>query len=346
MKQKENSLMPVILVLIVILLGMTTLAFISISEEKDDEVEAPEPPNLYSSSQFGIGTGNRLGTYYPTGKVLAEYFNSRLDSKGGSFKAFETSGSINNIELLQTKRVQFAMIEARVAKEAFQKNPDLRVIWPLWLDVVQLLRPPKDVVPNYVFPGKIKGYMGQKNSSPVRTCEEIFDALGIKGRHKVDIPTNSVLKFIADGRLGFAMIQAGIPNKSVSDALVWNDCGLVSFTSEQQKFILDSVPSSIPFVLPADYYKAGQPEINTIGLPNLLITTSEISPQLVEYVTEMLVDGCPRLKGRYKALETVPTDKVSVARVVEETGIPLHDGTKNWLKKKSNQEAEKGGSAR
>lgn len=342
MKQKENSILPVILLLLFMAIGITTVAFITISEEKEDEVEVPEPPNLYSSSQHVIGTGNKLGTYFPAGKILADWFNSKLDSKGGSFKAFETNGSVDNIQLLQTNRIQFGMAEARVAKETYAKNQNIRVVWPLWLDVVQLLKPPADLIPNYEFPGKIKGFIGQKNSSTARTSLEIFDALGISGRHGVNIPTNAVLGAIADGRLGFAMIQAGIPNQTVSDAVVFNQCGLVSFTQEQIPNIQNKVISSVPFTIPAGYYKENQPAINTIGIPNVLVTTTETSPELVEYVTDMLVTGCPRLKNGFKAFDTVPCDSEAALKILEATGVPLHGGTKRWLEKnaKPNKEGD------
>lgn len=340
MKQKQNSMLPVIVLLLVMAIGVTAVALISISEEKDEEVEVPEPPNLYSSSQHVIGTGNKLGTYFPAGKMLADFFNSRLDAKGGSFKAFETNGSVDNIQLLQSGRIQFGMAEARIAKETYAKNQNIRVVWPLWLDVVQLLKPPADLIPNYEFPGKMKGFIGQKNSSTARTSIEIFEALGISGRHSVNIPTNRVLGAIGDGRLGFAMIQAGIPNQTVSDAIIFNQCGLVSFTPEQITQIQSKVSSSIPYNIQAGYYKEGQPEINTIGIPNVLVTTTETSPELVEYVTEMLVIGCPRLKSSFKAFDTVPSDYDIALKILEETGVPLHGGTKRWLEKNTNPTKE------
>lgn len=344
MKQKENSLLPVILLLLVIASGITTLAVISISEEKDEDVEVPEPPNLYSSSQHVIGTGNKLGTYYPAGKFLADMLNSRLDAKGGSFKAYETNGSIDNIQLLQTRRIQFGMSEARIAKENYAKNPNIRVVWPLWLDVVQMIKPPADLIPDYKFPGKLKGYIGQKNSSTARTSLEIFDALNIPGRHSVNIPTKTVMGAIGDGRLGFAMIQAGIPNQNVSDAIVLNNCGLVSFSPDQITAIQGKVSTSVPFTLSADYYKEGQPAVNTIGLPNVLVTTTETSPELVEYVTEMLVQECPRLKGRFKPFATIPSNPEVALKILEETGVPLHGGTKHWIDSNINCKQKEGDS--
>ncbi len=336
MSKKNNNIKVVIWLLVFILIAITTMALISISEEREEEkVEVPLPPNLFSSSSYVIGTGNPLGTYFPAGQILEKWFNDNLDKKGGAFKAFKTNGSVDNINLLLTKQIQFGMVEARIAKEAYFKNKKLRVVWPLWFDVVQMIKPPSDLTPNYVFPSDIKGFAGQKNSSTERTTKEIFESLDIKGNHFAKASTDKVLGMIGDARLGFAMIQAGIPNRTVSDSIIFYHCGLVNFTKEQIQLIKNNVSTSVEFTIPAGYYDENQPEINTIALPNILVTTSDTPADLVEYVTEMLIKGCPKLKGRFKAFETVPSNSDAVLKVLRETGVPFHEGSRRWLEKNS-----------
>ena len=333
MKENKNNFIKFIWLLVIILIAVFSLVIINTNEEETVVSEVPIPPNLYSSSHHVIGTGNILGSYFPAGKILEKWLNDNLDKKGGSFKAFPTNGSVDNIKLLQTKRIDFGMSEARIVKEAYAENPKIRVIWPLWYDVVQLIKPPKDIKPDYVFPSDIKGFIGQKNSSTSRTSNEIFEALNMKGDHSVDIPTGEVVKSIGDGRLGFAMIQAGIPNRTVADSLIFYHCGLVSFDDKQLEEICSKVSTSAKFTIPAGFYEENQPEINTIAIPNVLVTTSDISPDLVEYVTEMLIKGSPKLKGRFKAFETIPSDSDSILKILRETGVPLHEGTRRWLDK-------------
>ena len=333
MKENIKKIKKVIWLLVFILIAVSTMLIISINEEEEEISEVPMPPNLYSSSHHVIGTGNTLGTYFAAGKLLEKWFNDNIDKNGGSFKAFQTNGSVDNIILLQTKRIDFGMAEARIAKEAYVSNPKIRVVWPLWYDVVQMVKPPKDLMPNYVFPSEIKGFIGQKKSSTARTSNEIFEALNITGNHSIDVPIDEVVKKIGDARIGFAMIQAGMPNRTVADSLIFYHCGLVSFDDKQIELIQKKVSTSVKYSIPAGYYEENQPEINTIAIPNVLVTTSDISPELVEYVTEMLINGCPKLKGRFKAFETVPSDSEAILKILRETGVPLHEGTRRWLDK-------------
>ena len=334
MKFLNENIKLIIWLLFFVLIAISTMAIITIMEEDvDDQVFVPLPPNLYSSSQHIIGTGNKLGTYFPAGQLLTKWFNNHLDKKGGSFKAYETNGSIDNIALLKDKKIEFGMVEARIAKEAYEKDTNIRVVWPLWFDVVQILKPPNDLVPNYVFPGEDLGFWGQSNSSTARTTGEILSSLGVNVKHGRILSPDSVIGLIGEGKLGFAMIQAGIPNHSISDSLVFYNCGLVSFDSNQINNICKNVSTSVKFTIPAGFYNDEQPEINTIALPNVLLTTSDSSPELVEFVTKMIVDGCPKLSGRFKTFETVPSDREAIVKILGETGIPLHEGTRQWLQK-------------
>ena len=47
----------------------------------------------------------------------------------------------------------------------------------------------------------------------------------------------------------------------------------------------------------------------------------------------MLMDGCPKLSGRFKTFETVPSDREAIVKILGETGVPLHEGTRQWLQK-------------
>mgnify|MGYP003290174402 CR=1 FL=1 len=338
MKISDKNITYIIQFLVIIAAVLVVLSSLSVTEEEDPEetaVVVPLPPNMYSSSQHVIGTGNKLGTYYPAGVILAEWFNSHLEANGGSFKAFETNGSVDNIQLLKTKRIQLGMIESRVAKESFEKeaSSSLRLVWPLWFDVVQIIKPPADLYPGYRFPNDDNGFVGQHKSSTERTSYEILTALGDKRKHNADIQMENVINAIADAKISFAMIQAGIPNKNVAEAIAFRHCGLVSFTLEQLEKIQKNVSTSVPFTIESNYYSNGQEECHTIGLPNVLVATTDASPEQIEFVIDMLVKGCPKLQGRFKTFATVPNDAETVMKVLSETGVPLHEGTKRWLEK-------------
>lgn len=331
-KQKENSMWTVYAVATLVLLGVTALVYmLFINEEDFQGIKIPEPPNLYTSSKYVIGTGNKLSTYFPAGQIMANYFTDHQENKKAGFIAEITDGSMENISLIQTKQIHFGMSESRIAKEAYANNKDIRIVWPLWLDVAQILIPPKDL--SCSFPGTGTAYLGQRDSATARVSREILSALGYAIPPEANITPDSVIDRLGKGGLNFAMIKAGIPNDTVFKAIAFYRCQLVSFTLSQLDLIRNKVTTSVNYTIPADYYDERQPEITTIALPNVLIATKDTPNELVEFVVENLIKCCDKYKNRFKTFETVPTDKNVILKIIERTGVPLHEGTKLWLEK-------------
>ena len=77
-----------------LLLAAVSILMLSVSEPEIATVEAPLPPQLYSSSFQLLATGNRLGTYYPAGHILTDWFNSHMKDGEEVFRAVETRRSL------------------------------------------------------------------------------------------------------------------------------------------------------------------------------------------------------------------------------------------------------------
>ncbi len=318
-----------------LLLAIMAILLLS-APEPVREIDAPLPPQLYSSSYQLIGTGNRLGTYFPVGGILADWFNSHFEEQGGVFKAVETNGSVDNVRLLLQGRLMAAMTESRIAKESFNSTASspLRLIWPLWADVVHLVKAPEGFEPSREFPGRLRGFLGQKNSSTYRTSMEILEALGLnEGFSNLELPPDRVLTAVSSGQVGFATIQAGMPNRTVSDALIFHDCTLVSLNQSQLQSIIGKVATARLCSIPAGFYGDTQPAIQTIGLPNVLVTTDKTPAATVELITDLLVKASSHLKMKHQAIAAVPSDAARALAILEETGVPIHQGTQDWLKK-------------
>jgi len=318
-----------------IALVMATLALLLLAVPEPPRAEAPIPPQLYSSSFQLIATGNRLGTYYPVGNVLSKWINSQLGSEG-VFKPIETNGSIDNVRLLTQGKVMLAMSESRIIQENLKENASspLRLVWPLWNDVVHILRAPDRFEPGEKFPGRLNVFLGQINSSTRRTSLEIIEALDLYRRKtSAEIPIEAVLNSLANGNIGYATIQAGMPNRTVSDAVIFHDCTLVNLGDDEIEKILVKVATSQRVTIPAGFYGERQPEVHTIGLPNMLVANAETSEEAVGLVVENLVRGAAHLKHHHQAIGNIPVDPELALRIMQEVGVPIHPGTLAWLDK-------------
>jgi TRAP transporter TAXI family solute receptor len=339
--RKLFSSIPTIFWPLLVIIAAAWMAYFFMSNgENLETVEIPTPPEMFSSSYLQIGTGNRLGTYFPAGKILAAWLNEDLSKDEAVFRAVETNGSIENIKLLKEDRLTFAMAEGRIAHESYlgKKNDgkfeDIRIVWPLWPDVVQIIHS------SAISDSSIKGlkgtvgFVGQRNSSTSRTSREIFAAQGMNSLNmSAEIPPSAVLSSLNEGRISFATIQAGIPNNTVSNAVIFNNCRLISFSAAESDSLSKWVSTSIPFTIPAGYYGDTQEAVNTLGIPNGLFVKASLATETVEFFIDQLVSGAPPLEIKHKAFGNIPLKPQKAFELMQKIGIPLHEGTKNYLRR-------------
>ena len=320
-----------------IALVMALLAILLLAVPEPPRAEAPVPPQLYSSSFQLIATGNRLGTYYPVGSILSKWINSQLGSEG-VFKPVETNGSIDNVRLVTQGKAFLAMAESRIIKENLAENASspLRLVWPLWNDVVHILRAPERFDPGDTFPGRSNVFLGQINSSTRRTSLEIIEAMGqYRRKTSVEIPPEAVLTSLANGHIGYAAIQAGMPNRTVSDAVLFHECSLVSLSAAEIEKVVAKVSTARPVTIPAGFYGDTQLEVQTIGLPNMLIASVDTSEEAVGLVIDSMLKGAAHLKLHHQAFGNIPVDPALALSIMQEVGVAVHPGTLNWIAKNS-----------
>ncbi len=333
MKKNSGSL-PAFVWPVFLVLAAVSILLLSVSDPDLQEVETPVPPHLLPSSYQLLATGNRLGTYYPTGHIMVDWLNSHLGGGKEVFKTVETNGSVDNVKLLAEKKVLLAMVESRIVKEAAAgaDGASLRLVWPLWPDVVHLVLAPGIVEPD--FSALEVGFLGQTNSSTFRTSREIFSTMGVEPRG-APLSTERVLAELSAGKIQFAVIQAGIPNRTVSDALIFHNCSLMNLNEDLQQKLMQNVSTSWQFDLPAGYYGDRQALTHTLGIPNVLVTTAEASDDVIERITEMLCRASQSLRIRHQAFADVPGNFAQARAVLDEIAVPVHPGALRWLEKLS-----------
>ena len=345
--KRNNTLFFIIPLLAIISIIVLIFDFIpaheKMSEIERTDIEAPIPPQMYSSSHQLIGTGNRLGTYFPMGNVLAEVFNKDLNENGSVFKAIETNGSMDNIALLEANQITLGMSETRIAEEAYagrdSNGTKLRAVWPLWYDVVHIVKTPEKYESQKVFPGIRKSFMGQKGSSTLRTTQEILKALNQR-RTNEEVHSSEVISKLSADKLGHAVIQAGLPNKTVTEALMFHDCALYSFSDEELNKIIPAVSSSQRYTIQAKTYGDKQEAVNTIAIPNLLVATEDTPNEYINIILETLINNTKRLKNRYSQLKTLPTNPEEAEEILNKLKMPTHSGTIAYLSELKSEVSE------
>ncbi|MBI3037932.1 hypothetical protein HYY75_02615 [bacterium] len=291
------------------LLAVTIYFFFLVDSSQEETTHAaPLPPTLYSSSRFLFGTGNRLGTYYPVGKIIVEWLNDNLEAFLGE-------------------------------KDYLNRNfPELRAIWPLWPDVVHFLISQNNIGVEFQNLIRKKGFLGQSKSSTLRTGREILSFYGLDSQDiEVSLDPNFVVESLKSGEISFALIQAGIPNLTVSDMLVFNGCGILGLPRDDIASLCTSIHAAMPVNISNGYYREDIPAIGSIGFSNLLLCRDDLPKEVVEKIIDLTLQGYGYLKVKHAAVSAIPADANAALQILIRQGIPVHEGVNEFIKRQGNK---------
>jgi TRAP transporter TAXI family solute receptor len=291
------------------------------------------------TEEFVIGTGTQGGTYHRAGLAIATQVDVRTDAPFGLI-ARPTTGSIENLHLLETGEISFAIVQERVLNalksgelgDVGFRGDSLRSIGWLWQNVEHFL------VTNALYGTgdltdleDIQGhgiYIGATDSGALYSTSFIFAKLGF------DLPDALTLSggydavvdaFIA-GEVDFASLPGGVPVSTVSRAfsVLGADLHLLNVTEEQAKMIGE------PWVqveIPAGTYPFQRDAVTTVAQPNVLVVQEGVSEDVVYTVARAVFGACESLSAVHPAFAELTNKLKKHAKVWPE----LHSGAARYF---------------
>jgi uncharacterized protein len=301
---------------------------------------------------FRIGTGDRIGTYFPIGGLIANAISnppgSRPCDDGGSCgvpgmiaTAVSTSGSDANVLALASGRTQSAFIQSDIAHwaqtgtglyETRARVDELRAIASLYPESIHVVTR-KDSGITAI--GDLKGRRVSLDERGSGTLVEARLILAAHGLTEADVQAEYLTSRPAGEKLLAGQLDAffsvsGWPEGAIAELAAASDIALVpiagpeaaALTKKYGFFSLDEIPSSAYRNVPAT---------QTLSVNAVWVTTSKQPEGLIYNVTTALWHPTTRklldsghAKGRSIRLETA----------LQGLGIPLHPGAERYYREK------------
>lgn len=297
--------------------------------------------------KYIIATASTGGTYYPVGVGIATIASLKLAKKyKTTFSAITSAGSAENIDMLEKKEVNFAILQGLFGSMAWQgkakydKKPkkNLRSITMLWQNVEQFT-----IKKDFAKTGNIMDLknlygenfsVGGRNSGSRISSETIMSSLGIDYT-KMNLqylgytPSSTALQ---DGKIDGLNTPAGTPTSAITNvfATLGNEkIKVLDFDEKDLKKINDNYPVWSFFNIKAKTYPGQTEDIKTIAQPNLLVVTEDTPEQTVYLLTKTIYENLPFLNSVHKA-----TKAMSLEKSIEGLPMPLHKGAIKYYKEK------------
>lgn len=284
-----------------------------------------------------IGTGSQVGIYYSAGLELAKLTNESGAGKKFDVAVESTSGSVFNINSVATGYLEFGFAQADRQYQAFygkgiwEANPqdNLRFICSFHPEIVTLVASEDSGIQVIADLKGKKVSLGSYGSGTRGNALDILYANHLVEDEDYDaeaLKPGEASLMLQDSRIDAFFYTVGHPNGSISEATNGKrPVRLIDITGVDQ--LIAANPYYQKTFIPQSYYprSANTRDIESVGMLTTLLTSKDVSEELVYQLTKSLFENLDTFSKKHPAFEMLRREKM-----VEGGFAPLHPGAKKY----------------
>lgn len=289
-----------------------------------------------------IGTAGVTGVYYPAGGAICRLVNRGRKEHGVRCGVESTGGSINNLELLRKRDLQYGVIQsdmlhyAYLGSEIFTDvgaDKDLRVLFSLHSEPFTVITRADAKVRDF---NDLKGKkvdMGAPGSGMRATMEDLMKRKGWNRRSfsgVMDIKSNDQAEALCSGAIDAMVYAGGHPNGAVQQVTSGCKTRLIDVSGPA----IDAMVSENPFyaraIIPGGMYKNNGQDVRTFGVKAIFVTNKDMDEDIVYETVKAVFDNLDNFKTLHPVFATL-----DAKHMVSDTGVvPLHPGAKRYFEER------------
>ncbi|WP_373354027.1 TAXI family TRAP transporter solute-binding subunit [Pseudoroseicyclus sp. CXY001] len=282
-----------------------------------------------AQTQLSIATGGTGGVYYPMGGGLAQVIEGHVE--GYSATAEVTGASVENMGLIATGDADLAIALADTVQQAYtgtgrfegQELPMIRAVGSLYANMVQIVTLEGSGITSIAdLPGH-RVSVGAPGSGTEVNAMTLLEANGIS----FDDFTAERLNFnetadaLANGDIDAGFWSVGAPTSSILNLATTNDIVVIPLSEAEVEAALGADPTFASLSLPGGMYEGVADDIATVGVPNVLVVSSEMDEEAVYQITKAMYENIAELQAVHPA-----ANETTVEFSMNATPVPLHPG--------------------
>jgi uncharacterized protein len=282
-----------------------------------------------AQEQLSIATGGTGGVYYPMGGGLAEIINNQVE--GYSATAEVTGASVENMGLIATGDADLALALADTVQQAHagtgrfegQQLEMVRGLASMYANMVHIVALEGSGITTLDDLRGKRVSVGAPGSGTEVNAEAILSANGITydDIEEQRLNFNETADALANGDIDAGFWSVGAPTSSILNLATTNSIVLIELTDEQLAAAQAADATFARTTLPGGTYEGAAEDITILGIPNVLVVSSEMSDDLAYAITKAMFENIADLQAVHPAANETTVEFTMVA-----TPIPLHPG--------------------
>ncbi|MGD6968243.1 TAXI family TRAP transporter solute-binding subunit [Rossellomorea vietnamensis] len=283
---------------------------------------------------IGIATGGTGGTYYPLGGTFADIIGDETDYDSTA----STSGaSAENMASIKSGDIEVAFTQTDIASyategtEMFSDNKvdNARGIGTLYPETIQIVTTTGSGIESVEdLEGKVVS-VGEAGSGTLLNATQILEVHGLT----LDDLSARNLSFddsttgIQDGTIDAAFITSGTPTGAVEGLAATQDVNIIPVSADKADELIEKYPYYAKDTISGGTYSKLDSDIETVAVRAMLVTSSEISEDVIYEVTKAIFENTDRISH-------AKGDLISAENALEGMGIELHPGAAKYFEEK------------
>lgn len=298
-----------------------------------------------SLAQIRIGTGGPAGVYFVAGNAICRMVRlentSVAKTSGGRLRcaAPPSGGSIDNLQKLHRREVDFAIVQSDWHHHAFKgssrfkgdPHPHLRSVFSLHVEPFQIVvREGAGISSWQDLDGK-RVNIGNVGSGHRATFEElvrIHDQLMSRFSAVSELGSSDQASALCEGKIDAFAFTVGVPNASIAQATDGCDGRIISLTTPAVGKLIKKAGYYRWTTIPEGTYFTSTENVKTLGVVATLVTRSDVDKDIVRRLTKAVFGNLRQFRRLHPAFNSLK--KLEMAGVG--LSAPLHPGARQFFK--------------
>lgn len=283
----------------------------------------------FGQTQLSIATGGTGGVYYPMGGGIAEIINKHVE--GYAATAEVTGASVENMGLIATGDADLAIALADTVQQGYtgtgrfegQQLPMIRAVGSLYANMIQIVTTADSGITSI---DDLKGKRVSVGAPGSGTEVNAMTLLAANGISFDDFTAerlnfNETADALANGDIDAGFWSVGAPTSSILNLATTNDIRIIGLTDAQIAAADAADPTFAPTTLAGGVYEGVAEDVATLGVPNVLVVSSEMDEETVYQITKAIYENITELQAVHPA-----ANETTIAFTLSATPVPLHPG--------------------
>ena len=285
-----------------------------------------------SAEFFTIGTGGPTGVYFQTGNAICKMLHKSAISaehgrKKGTAKAYRCEFQFG----VAQSDWQYHAVNGSSKWEGKQFS-NLRAVFSVHNEPFQIWARKKARIKDFAgLEGKVVN-IGNPGSGQRGTMEELMKAMGVDNsffKSTTELTSSEQVKALCDGKIDAFGYSVGFPNGAMEQAATCAaKASPINLTGSEVQGLINGADYYAQAVIPKGTYTGQKKDATTFGVKATVVTSADVSEELVYLVTKAVFENFDDFKKQHPAFGFLEKKNM----IKDGLSAPLHPGAVKYYK--------------